>query len=560
LFLVRHGESTANEVNRFAGAIDAPLTLLGRAQARRAGSSWQTSRIDRVYVSPLIRAQQTAQILVDTLPAGVLPESPATYDARLSERHFGDFTLQNKTRLQRRFGLRDYEASLYRSDDALHGGESFEHFRERILTFLKMELYPHLLAGRRVLVVAHKYVIELMSRLILRLPDAEGYDLRLPNARVMAGSDLGRYVEAESPTRNLLADWIVMRHSAVLAIAAGLGLALNLAGTRLAAPSWALLVLLMIAATISLGRVSLDGLSTNKDREMLPMNRLSMRFIALPWILTLLGVLLIPVMPGISSDALLAIALLLAAPTAVTALILARSSGGMIRPSVMAVLVTTAMSAANTIALLAFFELSDLAFQAFVFVGLSLSSLVLPMMIVRVMRRQYPISTAKMAEDHAAVAVLALAAFVVLSLQNIELGSFYPNGLIAIGLGLGLRLFALRLARHGSLFGLDDYFSLSYPNVFLVIVLAGLTGNAIALELATWFLVPMFMLAPLDDLLIRRLQRSQPHFHLLSYLGINQAPVTRPPAMATASRFERPQDGLQGEGQDSGRKGRAYCG
>ena len=58
---------------------------------------------------------------------------------------------------------------------------------------------------------------------------------------------------------------------------------------------------------------------------------------------------------------------------------------------------------------------------------------------------------------------------------------------------------------------------------WLQILLANLVGNAAALDLATWFLVPMFMLAPMDDRLILRLQKAQPEFHLLKYLRIHHS-------------------------------------
>ena len=47
-----------------------------------------------------------------------------------------------------------------------------------------------------------KYVIELLTRLILRLPEDKGHDLRLPNAQIIAGGRLQRYVHRESPVRN----------------------------------------------------------------------------------------------------------------------------------------------------------------------------------------------------------------------------------------------------------------------------------------------------------------------------------------------------------------------
>ncbi len=520
LFLVRHGESTANEINRFAGAIDAPLTELGKAQAMRAGSAWSAGNIDEVYISPLTRARQTADIILGGIATAKPDNNSVHLDERITERHFGDFTLQNKTRLQRRFGLRNYEASLYQSDASLHGGESFDQFRQRVLDFLKHELYPALQAGRRVLVVAHKYVIELLSRLILRLPEAQGYDLRLPNARILAGHELQRFVQAESQQHNLIRDWIVVHHSGVLAFAACLGLLLNAAGMAFSPPPWLLLLLLMAATAISLARVSLKPPAEGFGAYLLSPKRLLFRFVLLPWLVIGGGALLLDDTHIQAWQTLLAIVLLIAAPAAATAIILTRSAGGMILPAVFAILLSTAMSAANTIGLLAWFGLADVALQGFLFVGLSILSLVLPLLLVTFFRRVYPISTAKLAEDQAYLAVFCLAAFVVMAFQNIKLDSFFPNGLLAIALGMAMRLLSLRLARHKSLYGLDDYFAMSYPNIFLVILLAVLTNHPVALELATWFLVPMFALAPLDDWLIKRLQKAQSQFRLLSYLDI----------------------------------------
>lgn len=520
LYLVRHGESTANEVNRFAGAIDAPLTELGRAQAERAGSHWQGGDIDRVYVSPLIRARQTAEIVLGHLRARSIEPQLVKVDSRISERYFGSFTLKNKTGLQKQFGLRNYETALYNQDASLHGGETFEDFRHRVLNFLKDELYPALCAGEKVLVVAHKYVIELLSRLILRLPEADGFDLRLPNARILSGGEIRRYVQAESRRGNWIRDWIVVRHSLILSAAAVLGLTLNGFGIGWNAPPGLLMALLMVATAISLARISLRNPSALADRRLLSRSQLIQRFLLLPWVVALAGSWLWP--SGLHmSENLAAVTLLLAAPTAVTATILSRSAGGMILPTVFVILLSTAMSAANTIALLAWFDMSEVASQAFVFVGLSVSTLLVPMLIAHFMRRRHPISTAKFAEDHGATAVLALALFVVLAFQNLDLRTLYPMGLVALAIGILLRLYSVRISRHGSLYGLDDYFSLSYPNIFLVILLAELVENDPALQLATWFLVPMFVLAPLDDRLILRLQKTQSTFKLRKYLRIH---------------------------------------
>ncbi|MEN8132548.1 MAG: histidine phosphatase family protein, partial [Pseudomonadota bacterium] len=291
LYLVRHGESTANEVNRFAGAVDAPLTDLGRAQATKAAVNWCGQTIDQVYVSPLTRAQQTAEILMDSFSnnAGIQPALGK--DTRLSERNFGEFTLRNKTLIQRQVGLRSYEAALYGNHSALSDGESFHTFHDRVLDFLKNELHPLLISGKRVLVVAHKYVIELLSRLILRLPPDAGYDIRLPNATILAANTLSPYLHQESRVLNLLQDWIVMHHSSVVLGGVLLGLLLRIwLGEIILVPIVAF-GFIFLATVISLVRVTFLDIKAAYKERLFPGDRLLIRFALLPLTIGLLGTL-----------------------------------------------------------------------------------------------------------------------------------------------------------------------------------------------------------------------------------------------------------------------------
>lgn len=91
---------------------------------------------------------------------------------------------------------------------------------------------------------------------------------------------------------------------------------------------------------------------------------------------------------------------------------------------------------------------------------------------------------------------------------------------VAILLGLALRLSALLLLRRNSLYSIDDYVSMSYPNIFLVILLASLLKVDELLHVSTWFLVPMFALAPVDEWLCRRINLSGHDVRLLSFLKV----------------------------------------
>ncbi len=65
-FFVRHGQTAANKAGLKQGTINTPntyLTDLGKEQARELADHFDFSQLDRLFVSPLVRTKQTAEIL-----------------------------------------------------------------------------------------------------------------------------------------------------------------------------------------------------------------------------------------------------------------------------------------------------------------------------------------------------------------------------------------------------------------------------------------------------------------------------------------------------------------
>lgn len=83
LYLVRHGQSEGNIRQLWYGSSDLPLTPLGREQARRAGEKLRDIPLPVCYVSPLIRARDTAELVL----AG--REVPTVVEPDLREQHMG---------------------------------------------------------------------------------------------------------------------------------------------------------------------------------------------------------------------------------------------------------------------------------------------------------------------------------------------------------------------------------------------------------------------------------------------------------------------------------------
>jgi 2,3-bisphosphoglycerate-dependent phosphoglycerate mutase len=98
LVLLRHGESTANAGDMFAGWLDVPLTPRGLAQAEAVGRSLAALRPGAVHASVLGRAVSTACLMATA--AGW--DMPLCQDWRLNERHYG--ALQGLGKAEARVG------------------------------------------------------------------------------------------------------------------------------------------------------------------------------------------------------------------------------------------------------------------------------------------------------------------------------------------------------------------------------------------------------------------------------------------------------------------------
>jgi hypothetical protein len=97
------------------------------------------------------------------------------------------------------------------------------------------------------------------------------------------------------------------------------------------------------------------------------------------------------------------------------------------------------------------------------------------------------------------VAVLLLTAFIVLVSLKLDLDGFTTYAPIAAGIAVGLRLVAALLKRRRHVQTLDDYTAMTYPNVFVVVIIAALTGNGPLEQVAIWTLLPMFVLSFFDS-------------------------------------------------------------
>ena len=154
LILIRHGQSVWNATNRFTGWTDIELSEKGVIEAEEAGRRLSGIRIDVVHTSDLMRAQRTAEIVMQQNESSG-EDVPTNYDWRLNERHYGALQGLNKAETAEKHGAEQVHIWRRSFDVPPPEGESLEMTAERTIPYFTEEILPDLESGKNVLVSAH---------------------------------------------------------------------------------------------------------------------------------------------------------------------------------------------------------------------------------------------------------------------------------------------------------------------------------------------------------------------------------------------------------------------
>ncbi len=204
LVLLRHGESTWNQENRFTGWTDVDLTEKGIAEAREAGRLLKQEGFvfDVAFTSVLKRAIRTWWITLDELDQLWIP---VTRDWRLNERHYGALQGLNKAETAAQHGAdqvkvwrRSYEIPPppLPDDDPRHPSrdpryaaippselptaESLKDTVARFLPFWHGVIAPAITSGQRTLIVAHGNSLRALVKFLDRVSDEDIVALNIP--------------------------------------------------------------------------------------------------------------------------------------------------------------------------------------------------------------------------------------------------------------------------------------------------------------------------------------------------------------------------------------------
>ena len=136
IYVVRHGETEWNAINKVLGRTDIPLNDRGIEQAEEIARSLKDIKIDVFLCSPLSRARQTADAISGE--TGM----PYKTDDRLIEHDFGIFEGANRFDEGYQNAKREYFVRY-------PGGESFFDLAARVYPLIKE------LEGKNALLVTH---------------------------------------------------------------------------------------------------------------------------------------------------------------------------------------------------------------------------------------------------------------------------------------------------------------------------------------------------------------------------------------------------------------------
>lgn len=177
--LIRHGQSTWNNENKFTGWTDVDLTEQGEKEAAEAGKLLKEKgfSFDKAYTSYLKRAVKTLNIILDEMDLDWIPVEKTW---RLNEKHYGMLQGLNKSETAVKYGdeqvliwRRSYDVpptaleaddersplvdDRYRKIDRkdLPLTESLKETVDRILPYWDSEILASLKDNNEIIVAAH---------------------------------------------------------------------------------------------------------------------------------------------------------------------------------------------------------------------------------------------------------------------------------------------------------------------------------------------------------------------------------------------------------------------
>lgn len=179
LYIIRHGKTDWNAAYKLQGRTDIPLNDEGREMARQAAKEYADIHFDVCYCSPLIRAMETAELLLRGR------DVPIITDDRLVEMCFGIYEGAERCYDDPSVPMNVFFRSPEEYITPVEKGESMDELFARTGEFLEQVALPLHEAGNSVLIVGHG---AMNSSIVCRIRNMERKDFwsaGIPNCKLM---------------------------------------------------------------------------------------------------------------------------------------------------------------------------------------------------------------------------------------------------------------------------------------------------------------------------------------------------------------------------------------
>jgi len=204
LVLVRHGESTWNNENKFTGWVDCSLSEEGEREAKEGGKLLKAAgyHFDKAYTSTLKRAIKTLWIILEEVD---LMYIPIVNNWRLNERHYGALQGLNKQDTVDKYGKDqvliwrrsydipppdvDYDSEFFPGNDPMYKdvpkdqlptAESLKLTEERFMCDWETVFVPEIKSGKKLLIAAHGNTLRALVKHLDGISADEIVDLNIP--------------------------------------------------------------------------------------------------------------------------------------------------------------------------------------------------------------------------------------------------------------------------------------------------------------------------------------------------------------------------------------------
>lgn len=161
IYLIRHGQSEWNLLYKIQGQKDAPLTDLGKEQARKLGERLVGEKIDIIYSSDLSRALETARIISSIV------NKPVVATNELREINFGPWEGLTLKEIRNKF---KEEYSIWMSSPEkfrLEGAETLEALKRRVMSYVNKIIKEN--KDKNIAIVSHNATLKVIILSLLNI-------------------------------------------------------------------------------------------------------------------------------------------------------------------------------------------------------------------------------------------------------------------------------------------------------------------------------------------------------------------------------------------------------